>query len=203
MISDYRPQLLPRWEQRAAEAPLLVAALFLIAAATGLTAVAVSALQPYDAIVWSAVALAVSEAVTSKTGRARAARRAIDEVAHYLGNTPTVCRASYIDPRVIDRYQAAVLRDGDAHPSERAAPIAARNMQLVDQQQQNVELAYGSKTRRHFLETLAQLARGLTRQLQERYFSVVRGSDARCGRGRDRGGPAPATVQGRALRREP
>jgi hypothetical protein len=30
--------------------------------------------------------------------------RAVQEVAHYLGNTPAVCRASYIDPRVIDRY---------------------------------------------------------------------------------------------------
>ena len=30
------------------------------------------------------------------------------EVAQYLGNTPTVCRASYVDPRVIDRYQAGV-----------------------------------------------------------------------------------------------
>jgi DNA topoisomerase IB len=28
----------------------------------------------------------------------------VQEVAHYLGNTPAVCRSSYIDPRVIDRY---------------------------------------------------------------------------------------------------
>ena len=28
------------------------------------------------------------------------------EVAHYLGNTPAVCRASYVDPRVVDRYRA-------------------------------------------------------------------------------------------------
>jgi hypothetical protein len=28
----------------------------------------------------------------------------VQEVAHYLGNTPAVCRASYIDPRVFDRY---------------------------------------------------------------------------------------------------
>jgi DNA topoisomerase IB len=27
-------------------------------------------------------------------------------VAEYLGNTPAVARASYIDPRVIDSYQA-------------------------------------------------------------------------------------------------
>jgi len=28
------------------------------------------------------------------------------EVAHYLGNTPAVCRSSYVDPRVVDRYLA-------------------------------------------------------------------------------------------------
>jgi hypothetical protein len=27
-------------------------------------------------------------------------------VAHYLGNTPAVCRASYIDPRIFDRYHS-------------------------------------------------------------------------------------------------
>jgi DNA topoisomerase IB len=30
----------------------------------------------------------------------------VQEVAGYLGNTPAVCRSSYIDPRVIDRYLA-------------------------------------------------------------------------------------------------
>jgi len=34
--------------------------------------------------------------------------RAVAEVAHYLGNTPAVCRASYIDPRVIDLYNDGV-----------------------------------------------------------------------------------------------
>ncbi len=30
----------------------------------------------------------------------------MSEVAHYLGNTPAVCRASYIDPRVFDRFRS-------------------------------------------------------------------------------------------------
>ncbi len=25
-------------------------------------------------------------------------------MAHYLGNTPAVCRSSYVDPRVVDHY---------------------------------------------------------------------------------------------------
>ena len=56
------------------------------------------------------VALSVSgEVAGSKTGRRRAITRAIKEVAHYLGNTPAVCRASYIDPRVFDAYQAGLI----------------------------------------------------------------------------------------------
>jgi DNA topoisomerase IB len=56
-----------------------------------------------------AVALAVSERVTtSRTARLRAVRRAYAEVAEYLGNTPAVCRSSYVDPRVVDCYADGV-----------------------------------------------------------------------------------------------
>ena len=56
--------------------------------------------------VLAAVALAVAERAPSLTGRQRAITRAYKEVAHYLGNTPAVCRKSYVDPRVVDRYRA-------------------------------------------------------------------------------------------------
>ncbi|HEX2056811.1 MAG TPA: DNA topoisomerase IB [Actinomycetota bacterium] len=63
--------------------------------------------RTWNATVLAAVALAVSgEAAKSRTARKRALSRAVQEVAHYLGNTPAVCRASYIDPRVFDRYQS-------------------------------------------------------------------------------------------------
>jgi DNA topoisomerase IB len=64
--------------------------------------------RTWHATVLAAVALAVSEAPTSQTARKRAVTRAVKEVSHYLGNTPAVCRASYIDPRVFDRYRAGV-----------------------------------------------------------------------------------------------
>jgi DNA topoisomerase IB len=64
--------------------------------------------RTWNATVLCSVALAVSVGATSPTGRKRAVVRAVKEVAHYLGNTPAVCRASYIDPRVVDRYQAGV-----------------------------------------------------------------------------------------------
>jgi DNA topoisomerase I len=69
--------------------------------------------RTWGATVLAAVALAVSEeAATTKTGRQRAITRAIKEVAYYLGNTPAVARASYIDPRVFDRYRDGATIDG-------------------------------------------------------------------------------------------
>jgi DNA topoisomerase IB len=65
--------------------------------------------RTWNATVLAAVALAVSgEVAATKTGRKRAISRAVKEVARYLGNTPAVCRASYIDPRVFDRYQGGL-----------------------------------------------------------------------------------------------
>jgi DNA topoisomerase I len=64
--------------------------------------------RTWNATVLASVALAVAERAASTTGRKRAISRAYQEVAHYLGNTPAVCRASYVDPRVVDRYQAGV-----------------------------------------------------------------------------------------------
>jgi DNA topoisomerase IB len=63
--------------------------------------------RTWTATVLAAVAVAVSgRAAASVTARKRAVARAVQEVAYYLGNTPAVCRASYIDPRVFDRYAA-------------------------------------------------------------------------------------------------
>ena len=66
--------------------------------------------RTWNATVLAAVALSVSgQVAASTTGRKRAITRAIREVAHYLGNTPAVCRASYIDPRVFDAYRAGLV----------------------------------------------------------------------------------------------
>ena len=48
------------------------------------------------------------ESGDSATSRKRAIRAAVVEVSHYLGNTPTMARSSYIDPRVIDLYEDGV-----------------------------------------------------------------------------------------------
>jgi DNA topoisomerase IB len=68
--------------------------------------------RTWNATVLAAVALAVSGvARNTKTGRKRAITRAIKEVAHYLGNTPAVARASYIDPRIFDRFNDGLTID--------------------------------------------------------------------------------------------
>ena len=64
--------------------------------------------RTWNATVLAAVSLAVSTEAKSPTARKRAIARAMQEVAHYMGNTPAVCRSSYVDPRVVDRYQAGV-----------------------------------------------------------------------------------------------
>ncbi len=66
--------------------------------------------RTWNATVLAAVALAVSgEVADTKTGRKRAISRAVKEVSFYLGNTPAVCRASYIDPRVFDAYEGGLI----------------------------------------------------------------------------------------------
>jgi len=61
--------------------------------------------RTWGATVLAAVGLAVSGAAhETKTARKRAVARVMREVGHHLGNTPAVARASYVDPRVIDRY---------------------------------------------------------------------------------------------------
>jgi DNA topoisomerase IB len=77
-----------------------------LAVAVRLLEISAKDFRTWGATVLAAVALAVSgKASATKTGRTRAVSRAVKEVAHYLGNTPAVARASYIDPRVFDRFR--------------------------------------------------------------------------------------------------
>jgi DNA topoisomerase-1 len=68
--------------------------------------------RTWNGTVLAAVALAVEElegrARRSAAARKRAVVAAVREVADYLGNTPTVARSSYVDPRVVDLFQDGV-----------------------------------------------------------------------------------------------
>ncbi len=61
--------------------------------------------RTWHATVLAAVGLAVSQRAEGETARKRAVARVVREVAGYLGNTPAVARASYIDPRIIGLYE--------------------------------------------------------------------------------------------------
>jgi DNA topoisomerase IB len=69
--------------------------------------------RTWNATVLAAVGLAVSPVPRkSASSRKRAIARVVKEVSQYLGNTPAVCRASYIDPRVIERYDRGETVEG-------------------------------------------------------------------------------------------
>ncbi|MGW2486014.1 DNA topoisomerase IB [Streptomyces sp. NPDC001606] len=66
--------------------------------------------RTWHATVLAAVAVAVADdsARATETARRRQIARAVREVSHYLGNTPAVCRASSIDPRVFELFEEGV-----------------------------------------------------------------------------------------------
>jgi DNA topoisomerase-1 len=73
--------------------------------------------RTWGATVLAAVTLAAAHPEDfSPTRRKRLIAHAVRHVAYYLGNTPAVARASYIDPRVFDRF-----RDGQTIPIETIA----------------------------------------------------------------------------------
>jgi DNA topoisomerase I len=102
--------------------------------------------RTWNSTVLAAVVLAASARerdLATKGGRARAKRDAVREVARYLGNTPAVCRASYIDPRVFDRFDGGLtvggvferLPDDPADWPEIQRPIEEAVLDLIDRRE--------------------------------------------------------------------
>ena len=61
--------------------------------------------RTWHGTVIAALSLAsVNESATTVARRRRAVSRAMKQVAAYLGNTPAVAKASYVDPRVVDLF---------------------------------------------------------------------------------------------------
>jgi DNA topoisomerase I len=95
--------------------------------------------RTWNATALCAVALALravrAHEAGSRASRRRLVKAAIDEVATFLGNTPAVARGSYVDPRVIDRFDegltvAAALaagRSDPAHP-EQGEPVPEQSV---------------------------------------------------------------------------
>ncbi|HSD25026.1 MAG TPA: DNA topoisomerase IB [Solirubrobacterales bacterium] len=102
--------------------------------------------RTWNATVLAAVVLAASARerdMSTKGGRNRAKRDAVKEVSHYLGNTPAVCRASYIDPRVFDRFDGGLtvggvferLPEDPADWPEIQRPIEEAVLDLIDRRE--------------------------------------------------------------------
>jgi DNA topoisomerase IB len=69
--------------------------------------------RTWSGTVLAAVALSVSgPARGTQSSRKRAKAWAVKEVARYLGNTPSVARTAYIDPRVFDRFDGGLTIAG-------------------------------------------------------------------------------------------
>ena len=65
--------------------------------------------RTWNATVLAAVSIAtLDDGAETAAARKRVVAKAVKKVAAYLDNTPAVCRGSYIDPRVIDRYEGGI-----------------------------------------------------------------------------------------------
>jgi DNA topoisomerase IB len=102
--------------------------------------------RTWNATVLAAVVLAGSARqrdMSTQGGRNRAKRDAVKQVSHYLGNTPAVCRASYIDPRVFDRFDGGLtvggvferLPEDPADWPEIQRPIEEAVLDLIDRRE--------------------------------------------------------------------
>lgn len=88
--------------------------------------------RTWHATVLAAAALASSEEPgDTKASRKRAVREAMTEVSEYLGNTPTIARSAYVDPRVVDQYEVG----------NTIAPVLRRKFRTPDEQQAALERA--------------------------------------------------------------
>ena len=107
-----------------------------VRSSTGLEATAKD-FRTWHATVLAAAALAESpEPGETKTSRKRAVAGAMKEVASFLGNTPTLARSSYVDPRVVDAYaegrtiERTTRRTFDT-PDERQAALERATLKLI------------------------------------------------------------------------
>ena len=77
--------------------------------------------RTWNGTVLAAVELSGESAPASEEAAKRAISAAVKRVAERLGNTPAVCRRSYVDPRVFDRF-----RDGETISPSRSRPQTER-----------------------------------------------------------------------------
>ncbi len=96
--------------------------------------------RTWHATVLAAAALAESpEPGRTGASRKRAVSGAMKEVSEFLGNTPTLARSSYVDPRVVDAYEegrtiATTTQARHDSPDERQAALERATLALIRRQ---------------------------------------------------------------------
>jgi DNA topoisomerase-1 len=102
-----------------------------LAAATGLPVTA-KTFRTWGATLLAAVGLAAVEDTPARL-RPRVVQQTVEVVARELGNTPTVCRGSYIHPIVIDTFNAGSFGSlWQARPPARPAELLAEERRLLN-----------------------------------------------------------------------
>jgi DNA topoisomerase-1 len=76
----------------------------------------------------AARALRESEVPTSPTDAKRKITVCVKAVAGLLGNTPTVCRSSYVHPRVFEMFETGALRDLPGPDAKSFEPALIRSL---------------------------------------------------------------------------
>jgi DNA topoisomerase IB len=92
--------------------------------------------RTWHATVLAAAALAEAAPVTSKAAGRRTVAAAMREVSEFLGNTPTLARKSYVDPRVVSAYEegrtiARATARTYPTPDERQLALERATLQLI------------------------------------------------------------------------
>ena len=90
--------------------------------------------RTWNATVLAAVSLAdAADRPASATAHKRVINATVKQVAAYLGNTPAVARASYIDPRVFDRFRSGWTIGGAIGPAGAAGLEQPRVRTRIEQ----------------------------------------------------------------------
>ena len=139
--------------------------------------------RTWTATVLAAVGLAVQDDDESSERQRRAAvAGVVRDVAHQLGNTPTVARGSYVDPRVIERFE-----DGrtvaDAVADAAVETVAGERLGgVTDVAEADAGAAAGG-------EVIERLPPGLLSQIEQAVVDLIEGAPRRRPRRRSASGP--------------
>lgn len=124
--------------------------------------------RTWHATVIAAAALATRfQEGSSETARKRQVVAAMKEVAEQLGNTPTVARNSYVDPRLVDRFNdgltigptlQAMDPDPDAWDDGAHQRLEESVLRLIEASDQATEAEIDAERAQHVADTAQRIA---------------------------------------------